>query len=84
MDLCSSLKFILEGLVLSKRFHRGESVVSSMMLRFMGGNNTRPCTSHIHVYRWQKTVGPDKATPSALRAALTEMKLMGIVHTHFQ
>ena len=43
-------------------------------------NNIMVC---FHGYRWQKEKG-SAATPRVLKAALTEMNLMGIVHTHFQ
>ena len=38
---------------------------------------------HVFPHRWQETKG-EKATPKALTAALCEMKLMSIVHQHFE
>lgn len=33
--------------------------------------------------RWQR-IDPAKATPQVLKGALTQMRLLGIVHKHFQ
>ncbi|XP_064390312.1 FAS-associated death domain protein-like [Halichondria panicea] len=67
--------------MLSRYLGLDDTTITSIQLQSQGDLAEASLQS---LLRWQKNSGPEKATPRALKAALTEMKLLGIVHTHFQ